>query len=417
MDKSPPSVVVQNLESAVAILTCLWLLSSYVLPNTLLATLSPLTYVSIPAICTRYSDSRFFGIVIVTLVCAYLWTRTATRARVLWGATSLYGGIYAVQAILIRQQDVSRSADCLAVVLALSIGLVCARLCEKSSVTAAAISLIGAIQATYTIIYFAIGVNSMTSGVVRRAGGTFGGPDYVYSIMLFCLPLSIALAAQAPRRTRIMWAICGSLQTLALIFTWYRGGLLGMAFGGSWMAFRLIQNRRIAVVVSLALFSLFALSVIVRTDGTVNRLSSNRSLVGRTQLWRSGWGAFLHRPITGVGAAGLRIQVRQQDGAYSEYRQPLNVEIQWLAEMGAPGGVLLLFFAWNITRIVRRSSEPIAIGIGGAWLALFVAGQTDTSFCAVDRISSFALTGALLGATIMLNSSERLLGNNLDIPA
>jgi hypothetical protein len=395
------------LVSLICATTSSCLLAGYILPNTIFQRLSILSFINFQQLASRSLFPPICGLIVVSAACSFILSQLSGKSSFLWLLTSSLGALYAAQSILLAHSDFEASADCLAAAIAFSVGIFCAAICGRPSVLARVMSFLGMVQSLYAIGYYALSTNMLVSGDVYRAGGSFIRPNFLYPIMIFCLPLAVSEAIRADRKTqRILWCFCGTAMFAALIFTWYRGGLLGIAVGGGWMAFRLIASKRAAIFVTLGLCLVFGASLVVRTNGPLNSQSSNRSLIGRDRLWQAGWSQFLQQPV-GVGLAKLRLHVISGRGDKAEYRQPQNIELYFMDELGVFGAGLFLLFAISITLTVRQNYTPTGAGIGAAWIALLVAGQTDTPFGVTDRISSIALLGALLGMTLLLNASGK----------
>ena len=387
-------------------LVAAWLLFGYVLPDTIFSYLSPVAGINVEQLIHNCPLWTIAGVPIILSCCLLVRPLSKSSSSLLWLSTSLLCFMYSYQAVCIRVADLYISASCLGAVLALSVGLLCVRLCKRLESLVSILALLCSIQAIYSILYCVVGTHHLISGDIQRAGGTFNRPNYLYAVMLFALPPTLALLYQTTSRLKLLWGFCVLLMITALALTWYRGGLLGILIGGTWTFNRIVTDKRYVIIVFALLLSLFLVSAYVRTSDYVNRESSKNSLIGRSVLWQAGWNVFATHSITGVGIGKLRLLVRNSHGNEAVYRQPQNIELQWIDELGLWGGALFLIFMVTITNEVRNTKTPMSAGIGGAWMALLVAGQTDTPFGVTDRIFSFALLGVLLGITILLRQKS-----------
>lgn len=393
--------------AACGYLVSAWLLTYYLLPGTVWSRFSPFNN----SFLFELGSSNLYWLLALAIFCTAVlfsysrWNTKADANAALLCLVSLYLGVYILTALGWRQ-DVVATNNCFRVLAATSTGLLVARLCGRSERLAQVLCVLAAVQGTYALYYHKLGHNVFQSGDVARAGGTFNHPNGVYTVMMLCLPLVIACAVNAQSLSaRAFWMICASVVFAALMITWYRGGILGAAFGVTWLTYRLTKSKQTAVLVAVALATAFLLAVYQRTNGDVNQQSSHRSVQGRYLLWHRGLGVFQHHWLTGVGLGALEMPVtvtKLNGKKHQVIIEPKNVVLHWLAEMGLGGGILFVLFVIAIVNVIRRHSSPIASALGASWLSLVVAGMFDTPFGTADRFYGNALVGALLGAVLLL---------------
>lgn len=404
----PDRLLDASLRSVVAV----WLMAGFVLPNT------PPGQVSVASCFPDASKGPVSVFAVSTAVGVFLvvWlllkpSAPSQPAVLLWWLTLIYAASITAFAFLQIKTPTANSAFLLLATFAA--GLTFARVCGGSRPTARVLCVLGTVQACCTI-YGRLGERTaFVVPEVLRAGGTFGHPMGVYTVMLFCLPPTVALAvAGRTRAEKIVWAVTSALMFTALILTWYRGGLLAVSVGLIWLYGRTARRKWPALLLGGALAVVLLTAVYVRSAGRLHALGSDGPLQSRYVLWREGWQSLEAHWPTGVGVTGLHLPMHSDDDgipADQMYPDPHNLPLFWLDEMGVGGGLLFLAFLVCIGGVVRRSDVPLAVGLGAAWLALLVAGMFDTPFGLGTKERAFAnaLSGALLGATLLLARPER----------
>jgi len=192
---------------------------------------------------------------------------------------------------------------------------------------------------------------------------------------------------------------------LAIVFSFTRGALLGLAVALFFISFFSRYRRIIWLIFLLALIIIFALpfcreqvfSVISGSD-----TSTDVHLI----MWQGTWRMLKAHPITGAGLAGFPI-------LYNIYRDPAHIELfpypdNWFlaiwSELGLAG---LIIFAWLIVKMISGSLNlikkkavsyyyKIAVGLLAAVICLLVHGLIDTPYFKNDlSVIFWSLVGIL----------------------
>ena len=401
------------LDASLRVVVAVWLMAGFVLPNTFPGSVSA-------ASCFPDGSAGPVSALAVSTavgVCLVVWlllkpSAPSRPAALLWWLTLIYLAAITTFAFLQCKTPVAVNSAFL-LLATFAAGLTFARVCGGSKLTARVLCGLGTVQACGTI-YGRLGEYTASgASEVLRAGGTFGHPTGVYTVMLFCLPPAVALAvAGRTRSEKIVWAFASALMFTALTLTWYRGGLLAAAVGLLWLCGRTARRKWPVLLLGGALALVLFTAVYVRSAGRLHALGSDGPLQSRYVLWWEGWHSLETHWPSGVGVTGLHLPMHSDDGGVPNdqmYPDPHNLPLFWLDEMGVGGGLLFLAFLVCIAGVVRRSDAPLAGGLGAAWLALLVAGIFDTPFGLGTKERAFAnaLSGALLGATLLLDRPER----------
>ena len=129
----------------------------------------------------------------------------------------------------------------------------------------------------------------------------------------------------------------------------------------------------------------------------------------RYDLWRIAWRQFEREPLTGVGAGNYVETYYRERQSLNNVRQPHSLELQFLAELGLPGGIALLALVGTVLvaalRPPRASAVRGELAIRVAALGVFAAWLVHTS---VDWLYNIpGVTGmALLAAGILLGRAR-----------
>ena len=403
------------------IVLALWLMLDFALPKTLWASLSVTGLLCAlqfgpghPTDLTVLLDSAgdgfgallaVWGLFLCTWA-SYHPRREEPRAgRVLWLAVAAYTAVYFVSAVSDHAHGETPALG-LRVIGPLTLGLLAARVCLAPARAMAVLVVLVAAQAAYALALLAGGRDILWSGTLARAGGTYGQPTALYTAQLCALPAAVVLAAtDMPPRRRALWGTFAALMLLALVAAWDRTAMVAVSVGLLWVLTRVRLRRGWGRLLCASLLVCCVLIAGVRLHGRENRISTAGSLTSRRTLWRQGWRTFLAHPVAGVGVTHLRLRVPSQvSRRVYTLIEPKNLALHWLAEMGVGGLLLLLTFLLATGALVGTGGEPARVGIGGAWVALLVAGLTDTPFGVADRICQNGLVGFLLGATLLLSA-------------
>lgn len=386
-------------------------LSYYLLPDT------PLGRATLQELATPYIRSLPPDIVIggtaivVSLLLLHLYRAFATGkeapSRWLMLLTSVYM-LPMITSLLLSKSAPLLAADMAGLLLALATGIAAVLLLGSAERGVVALVLLATVQCLYAIYFQKMGTHATTSGDVLRAQGTFPSADDLYTLTLLTLPISVFIVLREKRPvTRLLYCLATSIILAAQISTWNRGGACGIAVGLGYLVLRLSGRRSVRVIAAAILAGLVLLTFQRRTAGPINAASAARSADGRLLLWQQGFIRFERHWLTGVGVGCLEIPLvtptRDPDVMrVRSYREPKNILLHWMAEMGVAGLLMFFGFIAAISRSLRAARDrALAAAIAAAWLALVVAGVVDTPFGVANRLVGTTLVGALLGTTLL----------------
>lgn len=211
--------------------------------------------------------------------------------------------------------------------------------------------------------------------------GPYGNYNHFAGLVELLLPLSLAylLFARIKFEQRLIWLIGVVMMAVALVFSGSRGGIL--ALGIELLALMLVavwaQRRGLNDDVSLAgnkliaggaLAAVLLLVLWIGYEPLAKRFSLLRqgageySLVTRTEYWSGAWKMFLDHPLTGVGLGAFptaypaygRSSVKNE-----RLEQAHNDYLQLLSDAGLIGGLIGLWFLFELFRIARRQFQQL----------------------------------------------------------
>ncbi|MEO6725260.1 MAG: O-antigen ligase family protein, partial [Blastocatellia bacterium] len=276
--------------------------------------------------------------------------------------------------------------------------------------------------------------------------GPFGNYNHFAGMIELILPLPLAylLFTRINFEQRLLWLFSVVMMTVAIVFSISRGGML--ALGAEVLALMLIaavvrrrskdaaEHRAMAgsklmlggaaaAVLLLALWIGF--EPIVKRFGSLREGKGEYSVVTRTEYWRGAWQMFMDHPLTGVGLGAFPT-------AYPAYghssvknerlEQTHNDYLQLLTDAGLIGGLIGLWFLFELIRILRQQlrhfhqtrSFDRAMMVGGyvAMLGIGIHSFLDFNLQIAANALLFLLVVALATTVNFMSGDERFSQNS-----
>src|SRR4051794_596148 len=223
-----------------------------------------------------------------------------------------------------------------------------------------------------------------TSGLTLRSFSTFNLPFSFGLYLMLAILIVAPMALAEPRRLRSkIFFLSLPLLSLALLFTFVRGAMLGLAIGLLYLAF----HRYKILVYGIPLVLVAALFI---PTGAVltNAVFGASSLGDRTTSWQDRFGQILDHPLgTGIGTTGAAADraATLKNTSTAVVFQPDNSYLKVTFELGVIGLwflILLLVSMFLFTRKVERRCEGIdrdfVAGVSAQWLAIIAASLVAT---------------------------------------
>jgi O-antigen ligase len=248
-----------------------------------------------------------------------------------------------------------------------------------------------------------------------RAAGPLEDPNDLAYLMACMIPISAYLFQSEPRR-RLLWGTAFALITAAMLATFSRGALVGIAALVVWgivtrrVPFRAVAAGLLTAMVAVLLaFTVWKSYVDVALKQKQHIAHSN--IESREARWSAALQLGAENPLTGVGPglyprAALPI-LRDPGGDLPAVTVPQtvahNTYLEILAENGIPGLLLFLSylaFVWSLLRRLQRRAA-LAGDVEGRWLATalqasFVIAIVSATFLSEELYAPFWLLGGLV---------------------
>jgi O-antigen ligase len=204
----------------------------------------------------------------------------------------------------------------------------------------------------------------------NRVAGPIGDPNFYAQILVVLVPIAInRLVFSKNIVMRILAGITAAVCTLAVFYTYSRGGLIALiAAIIALIIFRPPNIRTMVILIAIGILSLTMLPEnFIDRMATVTGLVSGQqdprseiSIRGRTSEMLSAVNMFLDHPILGVGAENYPSYYQQYARKLgldnrAEPRQPHNLYLQVAAETGILGILVFGAVLVYIYRSIRNS--------------------------------------------------------------
>lgn len=188
-------------------------------------------------------------------------------------------------------------------------------------------------------------------GGIYRVGGTIGDPNDFALYLVILLPLALELTILTPSRP-LRLLLVGMMICLltAIIYTYSRGGLLGMAtvLGLSGLRYSLQKGRWRYVMLLAPVFLALVIKMAPShywSRGRTIADSQEQSANERLGAWLTGWNMLRGNPLTGVGIGQFQENYLDYVAAGAQTRRKMaahNMYVQVAAETGLFGGGLFV---------------------------------------------------------------------------
>lgn len=278
----------------------------------------------------------------------------------------------------------------------LSVGLGCARLLPPAQLMATVV-ILAVTQAGYALATFALGRNLFYTHQLARAGGTFGTPVHVYTMMLLALPMCLALMRRwCYDGARIALGAAMLVMLLALWFTYSRSAWLAMAIVLPAAVYALWGRRRLAIALGVVLWISLGGMYALRLGSSAPL--GDTTAQARVDIWRMGWHMFARNWLWGVGTDNVRLRYTSTWRGYAVsvwYGAPENQLLLWLCERGIWGGAFAIALIVAFVKRLRSCQLVYRWGLGGALLAIGVLGMFQSVFGRVEESVETVLVSAI----------------------
>jgi len=242
--------------------------------------------------------------------------------------------------------------------------------------------------------------------------GPYGNYNHFAGMVELTLPLPFAylLFAKINLEQRLLWLFAVVMMAVAVVFSLSRGGILALGiellalmlaafwFRKRWTEageYRAAADNKLVVGVALAAIILLALWIgyepLTKRFGSVRQGAGEYSVVTRTEYWGNSWQMFVDHPVTGVGLGAFPAiypRYGRSSAKNERLEQTHNDYLQLLTDAGIVGGLIGLWFLFELFRLARRQfaslertrSQERALVVGGYVAVLGIAVHSFLDF-------------------------------------
>jgi O-antigen ligase len=246
------------------------------------------------------------------------------------------------------------------------------------------------------VYHFITDWSSLIGDVARyesksEIGIAIGRSNYLAALLVPILPIAVAAFLSARGFRRFLLSISTALIFAGLVITMSKGAFLAL-LAGSLCAFPLLRQAGVKMK-HLAIF-LGAVTLLLLLFGRELLLFNYEMIVyrvdnpdmGRVDLWKVAWDAFVSHPLLGVGPNAIYIYNRQfaADDLYTH-----NYVLNTLAELGVVGsipfflliGVLLRrSYCLCVSMITDPKLKYVTLGLFVGILSTLIHGLVEPTF-------------------------------------
>jgi len=155
---------------------------------------------------------------------------------------------------------------------------------------------------------------------------------------------------------------------LAIIYTFSRGGFIGLCAVGFFLA---IRSRRKFIGIGIFAAALLLLMAFTPQEHkermeTIKTYEEDKSAMGRIYAWQAAWGMAKSRPLTGVGFRNFLMAFPQYH--WFEPRVAHNSYLQILAENGFIAFSIFLLLLFSCIKKLRQLRKTFPYSANNAWI-------------------------------------------------
>jgi putative inorganic carbon (HCO3(-)) transporter len=257
--------------------------------------------------------------------------------------------------------------------------------------------VLGSIVTSYGVIntYFTGTPQTLVEGYRAHWVEVYADPNRSAMNLALMVPLAVAFLAR--KESGWLWrtacAAAVALAAVAIVFTYSRGGFIGLSVAmGIWAMREQKKLRSVLLGVVLALgLVVFAPKSYWERNQTVATFHEDASAMGRVYAWQVTSRISLDKPMLGVGAGSFRF-------AWPLYAPPEathayvahNIFLDVIGELGWVGLLFFLVFAGSATGAAFEASRNPRMGWMARGLAASMAG-----YLICDLFSGYILSSHL----------------------
>lgn len=273
---------------------------------------------------------------------------------------------------------------------------------------------------------FDAAIRSNTTGL-QRFVGSFGTESYQHlgvTTGIGIIIAAIGLLFARNKLARCLLVVIGAVFAMVLLLAGARQALAGLIVAAGFLFYSLCSPRMLSTFLFRfipGLIVLFGVFYLVRSwvfpgvdiswgaerifrffsDDYGGSLDSSM----RPQLWLAGIQVWFEHTWFGAGFGSF-----SEASRYPEYRQPHNIFIELLCELGVVGFLVGVTLWWNSLKpLIRREADPVKLTLGAIWLHLFTCAQFSGDI--TDNRQLFAFGALIISHTTNMAIHKNIASN------
>ncbi len=250
-----------------------------------------------------------------------------------------------------------------------------------------------------------IALDRYLDGVDYFAGLPHQSPGEYAFVLVATIPLTVWLAGRAAWPLRLLALALAAVMTAAVVFSFSRGALLGLAAAGAYAA--IVHWRRLPVILMvLGLGAALVIGVYKRDPGRFDTSFELKGNVAQTNIesrldtWVAALELTAEQPVLGVGPGNFKDYFSQATGRPAGTEQLTQVHNSYLdvaTETGIAGAAAFILYLVTVfsrarTAAARNLGAP---GLGFALTVALVGAIVTGFFLSGQYAAPFWVLGAL----------------------
>lgn len=245
----------------------------------------------------------------------------------------------------------------------------------------------GSIVTSHGVIAWHNAGVDMVEGYRARWVGVYADPNRMAMSVGIIIPLAVAFLArkQSPWVVRLACGVAAALAIAAMVFSYSRGGFLGLvSTAATWVLLERRLGRTLIVVAAAGAMLVLSPDSFWARTRTVSTYEEDASAMSRVQAWTVASRVSLDHPLLGVGAGTFPYAWRiygpvESHRVYAAH----NIFLQVISDLGFIGlGLFLAFIGsalgplWTLARDRERGwlARALAAAVVGHLVSCLFAG-------------------------------------------
>jgi O-antigen ligase len=265
----------------------------------------------------------------------------------------------------------------------------------------------------------AIAVDRYLEGVDYFAGLPYASPNEYAFVLVATIPLTIWLVGAASWPLRVPALAMAAIMAAAVVFSFSRGALLGLAAAGVYAA--IVHLRRLPVILAVIAVGVAVVIAVYKRDPgrfdtsfEVKGRSAQTNIESRLETWEAALELTAQRPVLGVAPGNFKdhfFQITERPAGTENLYQVHNAYLDVATETGLAGAAAFLLYLATVFGRARTAARQRlgAPGLAFALTVAFVGALVSGFFLSVQYAAPFWVLGALAVAMTSNPAAQQAL--------